>query len=297
MTQLEKDAKKLKTEVTRNDIRQGLLVLANLKIKNPEYDSQAKTRLTGPDLRKDFVGVMDANWKMLSKVASGWLARVLERANERHHKQANKKAQDDHLKKKRKQVEGLLDASGTNRMLCQVLITEGLCIEENTKIKTITDLGMVGKKLKDVNIGDLVITHKGNLKHITSLTKTMKKGVKITTSADILISSKEHKYLVYNKKTQTFDWIPVFNIDKHQHQLVRSRLGEFIGCDKFELILNQGVDNKQFPYIIQTNEETIKSSATHTFIVLNIDTESIDEIACEKLNQDIHWLLLFSSEK
>lgn len=126
ITHLEKEAKKLKTEVTRNDIRQGLLVLANLKIKNPEYDSQAKTRLTGPDLRKDFVGVVDSNWKSLSKTANKWLLDVLERANERHHKQANKKAVDEHEKKKRKPVEGLLDATSSNRLLCQVLITEGL---------------------------------------------------------------------------------------------------------------------------------------------------------------------------
>ncbi len=123
---LDRSAKKLKTEITRNDVRQGLLVLANLKVKNPEYDSQAKTRLTGPDLRKDFVSIIESNWKSLSKTSSDWLTSVLERANERHHKQANKKAQDNHEKKKRKNVEGLLDATSTDRTICQVLITEGL---------------------------------------------------------------------------------------------------------------------------------------------------------------------------
>jgi DNA gyrase/topoisomerase IV subunit B len=122
---LDREAKKTKTEITRNDVRKGLLVLANLKIKNPEYDSQAKTRLTGPDLRKELTGMIDAQWKVFAKRTEQWLAEVLERANERHHKQANKKAIDDHEKKKRKNVPGLLDASSKDRSSCRILITEG----------------------------------------------------------------------------------------------------------------------------------------------------------------------------
>lgn len=122
---LEKEAKKTKTDVTRNDVRQGLMVLATLKVKNPEYDSQAKTRLTGPDMRREFTSSLDAQWKPFTKKASGWLATVLERANERHHKQANKKAIDDHAKNMRKRVPGLLDATCKVRSKCQVLITEG----------------------------------------------------------------------------------------------------------------------------------------------------------------------------
>lgn len=122
---LEKEAKKTRTEVTRNDARQGLLVLANLKIKNPEYDSQAKTRLTGPDLRKEITAVLDTHWKMFARRAEGWLGAVLERANERHHKQANKKAQDEHEKNLRKRVPGLLDATSKDRASCRILITEG----------------------------------------------------------------------------------------------------------------------------------------------------------------------------
>ena len=125
ISHLEKEAKKTKTDVTRNDVRQGLMVLANLKVKNPEYDSQAKTRLTGPDMRKELTGTIDTLWKGFTKRAEGWLAEVLERANERHHKQANKKAIDEHAKNMRKRVPGLLDATSRVRSECQVLITEG----------------------------------------------------------------------------------------------------------------------------------------------------------------------------
>ncbi len=127
-THLEREAKKLKAEVTRNDIRKGLLVFANLKIKNPEFDSQSKTRQTGPDLRKELTNTVDSNWKMFAKTASGWFANILERANERYHYGENKKAIEDHEKhiKKKIKVDGLLDATSKNRFECQILITEGL---------------------------------------------------------------------------------------------------------------------------------------------------------------------------
>lgn len=123
---LKKDAKKTKTEITRNDIRQGLLVLADIKIKNPEYDSQAKTRLTGPDTRKDMTSAVDGQWKQFKKTADKWLQSILLRAQERHHKTENKKATADHQKNLSKRVEGLLDATNRDRSTCQLLITEGL---------------------------------------------------------------------------------------------------------------------------------------------------------------------------
>lgn len=125
IAQLTKEAKKTKTEVTRNDVRQGLLVLANLKVKNPEYDSQAKTRLTGPDLRKEISSMLDTQWRLFAKRASEWMQTVLDRANERHHRQADKEAQKEHEKKLNRRVAGLLDATGRDRMECQILITEG----------------------------------------------------------------------------------------------------------------------------------------------------------------------------
>jgi len=100
-------------------------VLATIKLKNPEYDSQAKTRLTGPDLRKEIIAAIDDQWKTFVRKNDSWLQDVLERATLRHHVQANKKAIDEHEKQRRKRVEGLLDATSRVRSECQILITEG----------------------------------------------------------------------------------------------------------------------------------------------------------------------------
>lgn len=127
ISHLERQAKIRKVEVTKNDVKRGLMILANLKVKNPEYDSQAKTRLTGPDVRVEMVNSIGSAWKAFAKQASGWIDEVLEHAENRHHKKADKEAQDEHEKdkKKVKLIEGLLDATSRNRSACQLLITEG----------------------------------------------------------------------------------------------------------------------------------------------------------------------------
>lgn len=122
---LEREAKKLKAAVTKNDVRANLLVLGNLRISNPEYDAQSKTRLTGPNMRKEMGEVVDKAWATFSRRNKDWLAQVLDRAVVRHHASENKKAIKDHSKKSVKKVDGLIDATGTDRSKCQLLITEG----------------------------------------------------------------------------------------------------------------------------------------------------------------------------
>lgn len=123
---LRKDAKKLGAEVTKNDIRQNLLILGSLKISDPVYDSQSKTRLTGPNLRKELNDIISAGWSLFTRRNKEWLSLVLERANERHHKSANEKAIKEHKKVLAKKVPGLLDAAGRDRLKCKLFITEGL---------------------------------------------------------------------------------------------------------------------------------------------------------------------------
>jgi DNA gyrase/topoisomerase IV subunit B len=128
MTHLEPQSKKLKIEISRNDIKHGLLVMANLKVKNPEYDSQSKTRLTGPDLRLNLVSMVEDHWKFFVKKSDGWISEVLARAESRYNRVTNKAAIDEHEKNRKKQIkliDGLLDATSKNRSECKLLITEG----------------------------------------------------------------------------------------------------------------------------------------------------------------------------
>jgi DNA gyrase/topoisomerase IV subunit B len=119
-------AKKEKTTITRNDVRQDLLIFGCLKISKPEYDSQSKTRLTGPNLRKDINEVINEHWKEFTKQNKGWLEGVLKRASSRHHANANKKAINAMSRHSRTKIVGLTDATSKNRSKCKLVITEGL---------------------------------------------------------------------------------------------------------------------------------------------------------------------------
>ena len=125
ITHLTSQAKKQKIDVTKNDVRQSLLILGNLKIQNPEYDAQSKTRLTGPNTRIEMGKMVSEGWSSFAKKNKVWLEEVLERAVDRHHTSANKKAIKDHSKNSHKKVPGLLDATSNVRFNCQLLVTEG----------------------------------------------------------------------------------------------------------------------------------------------------------------------------
>lgn len=118
-------AKRLKIEITKNDVRQNMLVLANLKIADPEYDAQSKTRLTGPNLRKEISDMIAEQWSSFARKNKGWFTHILERATDRHHLTANKKAVVEHKKSFNRKIKGLVDATSRYRQDCSLLITEG----------------------------------------------------------------------------------------------------------------------------------------------------------------------------
>ena len=126
ITHLAKDSKKAKCEVTKNDVRNHLLVIGNLRLSDPQYDAQSKTRLTGPNLRKEIVNMINNQWAAFSKKNKEWLNVVLERSMIRYHTAANKKAIKDHQKNLKKKISGLIDATSKNRYETQLIITEGL---------------------------------------------------------------------------------------------------------------------------------------------------------------------------
>lgn len=146
---LEPRAKKNKSEVTKNDVRENLLIIGSLKIKNPEYDAQSKTRLTGPNLRKEFAELLETNWALFTRQQKQWFDLVFERSLVRYHMQANKQAIKQHKKQLNRKIPELLDATSDDRSICRLLITEGLSaassIAEVRDARTIASLPLSGK--------------------------------------------------------------------------------------------------------------------------------------------------------
>jgi DNA gyrase/topoisomerase IV subunit B len=146
---LAKEAKKQKCKVTRNDVKDKLLIFGNIKISDPEFDSQAKTRLVGPSLRTEMNELISESWNSFSRKNKEWFEEVLKNAHRRHHSKADSSAIKDHLKVNRKRVEGFKDATSKNRPECSCLITEGLSaaaeIQSCRDPKTIASFALTGK--------------------------------------------------------------------------------------------------------------------------------------------------------
>lgn len=122
---LKKEAKKGKCEVSKNDVRNSLLVIGNLRVKNPRYDSQAKTRLTGPGMRREIDAMIDKAWNSFSRKSKTWFTEVIDRAMVHFHARADRDAVDQHKKKLSRKIPTLMDANSRNRRECELLVTEG----------------------------------------------------------------------------------------------------------------------------------------------------------------------------
>lgn len=135
-------AKKAKCEVNKNDVRRQLLVIGNLKVSDPEFDSQAKTRLTGPNMRNELKQLVADGWAGFSRKNKAWLEAVVQHAAERHHGSKAKETEREISKKSNKPVPGLLDAVNKHRGQTSVIVTEGLSAA--SMIENVRDASKIG---------------------------------------------------------------------------------------------------------------------------------------------------------
>lgn len=122
---LAKEAKRVKCELSRNDVRHGLLVFGLLKLKSPSYDSQAKTRLVGPNIRKEIDALITDNWASFNRASKDWQQAVIERAMRRTNASATRNAEKA-AKKFAGSIPNLVDATSSDRSKCVLYILEGL---------------------------------------------------------------------------------------------------------------------------------------------------------------------------
>ena len=294
---VEKRGAKSKISVTKNDVRYGITVIANLKLKSPNYDSQAKTRLSGPDLRKEMVNAVDVGWKQFTKQFDSWIDDCVVRAAIRQNKAATNSIEEDTKKKGKVKVDGLLDATSKIRSNCMIFVVEGDCLHESTSVPLLRDGIIQHLPIKDALSGDCVITHTGAFKQITQVSKSVKVGVKLNIGSDVIITSHNHRLLTYDKTTLKFGWVKVEDIDVIHHQLVKSILNEFVGCESFTVVPNLDNDSGMYPLVVVSEYERTKSSLTHPFVVLNVDIGAFEEVMCDQLDSTIHYLALSISNK
>lgn len=132
-------------------IKNRIAVLLNLKLISPKYDSQAKTRLTGPDLRRQFDTALDGHWDTLKQKHRVWLTATQADIAAAATNNANRNATSEFEKKKKQiaPIANLLEATSKHRKECQLIVTEGLSakasISEARDPKTTAAFALTGK--------------------------------------------------------------------------------------------------------------------------------------------------------
>jgi len=214
---LKREVKKRKIVLNKNDVKQNLLVIADVKMKNPRYDNQSKTRLISQEIKKHIDKMIgDQIGKFLSS-NKAWIDEVLDRAEFRQ-----RIADMAEVKKKQKKKKGklakLINCYTKDRSQATISFSEGDCVDSNEKIYTSN--GLV--KISEVKTGDLVQTHNGMKKIVVNQSVEKEAWVVSTDLGDISFS-KEHKHPVFNKQTGEIEIVETYLLDSNKHKLLKKK--------------------------------------------------------------------------
>lgn len=219
--------KKYKTEVKPADIRSHMRVYISANINRPKFSSQTKENMISlPGTYKTAWTVPDAMIKKLIK--STIIQSVLDwvEAKAKMNELAElRKLNKDAAKANPKRVDKFDDAvEKKDRHLCECYFTEGDCLQENTLVMALTNDGQQNIKIRDLVVGDLVLTHKNRFKPVLATSKSCKPGVTVHYDGKMVEMSEDHRMLVYDRELKQFGFITAGELDKSKHQLVENQL-------------------------------------------------------------------------
>jgi hypothetical protein len=182
----------------------------------------------------------------------------------------------------------LIDAKARfDRERCTLALFEGDCLHEDTEILVFRDsVGCIDLKIKDINLGDFVVTHKNALKEVVAKSSKISKTIKIVTNKGKIDCSPEHRLWVYDTQIREFLFIEAKNIQRERHKLVKNKLNSF---GMFLKILNVSVEDK---VIVSCENETIIASKDHKFASFDTDDGTFKMVKSTDLLPSRHFLVL-----
>lgn len=288
---LEKKHKKIK--IRPNDVKNKLFIFLNSKVINPSFDSQTKetltTRLTSKHISN--VNVSDKIIKQLSQ--SNIVEDILNYIQLREKAELKKLNKGKTSKVKIKKLDDANMAGTAQSEKCILFLTEGDCLIEDTKITIIRDGDKLEIPIKEVKIGDAVITHENNIGVINAISKKIEKSVNIKLkNGEILICSEKHRWYVYDKIDNEFIFIKTKNLDKNRHKMLINKNVFFEDFIKIIEIEKCNID--KYDYILTLSTGELFSSKKHKFSVFNSDEYKFEMVECRNLNKNIHTIVSYS---
>ena len=284
--------KKHKIDVKPSELRPHFRLFIDAQIVRPRYDSQTKDNLI-TEVR-NFGTTFDISDKFIKQVLkSPIIQSVLDwvEAKAKADELAQlRKLNKDVGKSDPKKVEKFSDANErVQRHLCECYLSEGDCIEENTKVRCIQNGELKDTSIGNLKCGDLVLTHQNKFETVTQITYSVKNVMKLKTSIGEILVSENHRLLVFNKITNQIYWEHIKNLNTNDFQLVRSTLLDIFHIEIISKELENDIYTLKFEIEPGISDDII-SSPTHNFYVFDINDLTYKMINAKELNKDFHFL-------
>lgn len=298
---LERESKKRKLFPNRSDVTEGLLIYNVTKMDSPDFDSQSKTRLTNEEAGKIINKFLndDEFYKNIIKKNKEWIDEIYQRCADRTKKKDASELNKLQKKIGKVKVASLMDATGKDRSKCILTIAEGLCLEENTEILVFEE-EIISKKIKDLNVGDKVISHTGKINDVLSVDTKIDKVFSIKTSDGDLKATANHRFYVFDTIKQEFTFKKVSELNVDTDKFVKNKISEYKTFRKItkKEYGNFDISGKSYTCKIyhedindNTMEEFIYSTDDHKIGILNTKTGTIEMIHVKDCEVGKHIIL------
>lgn len=244
-------------------------LILNLSPNLVKFGDQNKTKFVSK--REDVESIILSNFESsLKKFYTTPLYKKVKEMVERRRKETDLKK----IRKEKKNVNIKFSHKyfpPTSRTGENFFIVEGLCIDENEKISVWREGELIHTTLKDVLVGDEVVTHANRIRKIVNKQRKLKECVTIKLSDGIVIKQPiTHQYYTYDKILKVFSFKKVSEIDIERDSLVKSNLGNFIGT--LEVVDSFKCEDEKYPNVIFLEDGSwYQFSDTHKYCVY--DTE------------------------
>lgn len=247
----------------------GLVLVCEIKL--PRFNGQTKEELTTT------VAEFGSKWEPSKKFLEDSSKKIVEWFQS-FHETLERQEEDKELDQIQKEAQQIKfyqipkysRATSKDRTKCKLFLTEGDCLIENTSVIVYGESGINEVQIKDINIGDLVLTHNNRLKPVINKFNKVSKCIEIETEKGMLSCSPTHKWFVYDNDEDRYYFIETNLLNEKKHSLVENLLTgvEYIeNITKLEKGSFVSEGNEYRLKISFGDNDCIYSSNEHQFLV------------------------------
>ena len=286
----ERVKKKHKVDLKPAELKNHFFLFVRADIVNPSFASQTKEKLITE--ARDFGSKFEIPEKTLKAVATSEIVqRILDWAQQKALAEERKQLRELNKNLAKGKVLKLIDAKARySRGSCTLALFEGDCLDNNTEVKVFrSDSGATSVKVKDIQVGDHVITHANRLREVIAKSSKISKLYNVKTKEGIISASGSHRMWIYDTSERTFKFVRIDEIVPGQHRMVKSKLST--SCMFVRIIKIHQHDNN---ILVACDDDVIIATPSHKFAILDIEDQEFKMINASGLIAERHYIVLNS---